>query len=87
MLSNYLFSLGVGINIILQMFLLCKQRIKNMNCFMIISFASLILIISSWVVRETYEKYSPNWPYRTGKLVGGTVFASYPENVPGLGWI
>ncbi len=33
-----------------------------------------------------YDQENPN-ALVTGYLAGGTVYASYPENSPGLGWI
>ena len=49
---------------------------------------AMVLLIISRVIREkNKEKYDYNYALRTGKLAGGTVYASYPEMVPGLGWI
>jgi hypothetical protein len=44
-------------------------------------FLSIIFIFSGCVIRE--KKINE----RYGKLIAGTVYAAYPENVPGLGWI
>jgi hypothetical protein len=43
------------------------------------------------VVREKYDGYdydseNPN-ALISGKQISGTVYSSYPENTPGLGWI
>ena len=45
-------------------------------------FSSLLIFL-----KEEKEKYDYNYALRTGKLIGGSVFASYPYNAPGLGWI
>jgi hypothetical protein len=44
-------------------------------------FLSIIFIVSGCIIREK------NINERYGKLIAGTVYASYPEEVPGLGWI
>lgn len=36
--------------------------------------------------RYDYEKENPN-ALISGRVIGGTVYTSYPENSPGLGWI
>lgn len=41
--------------------------------------------------RERYDEYdydreNPN-ALMSGRAIAGTVYASYPENTPGLGWI
>ena len=49
---------------------------------------SIILISGAWILREyKHEKYDYNYAIQNGKLVGGTVYASYPEQVGGLGWV
>ena len=40
-----------------------------------------------WREKKAKERYDYNNALITGKLVAGTVYASYPDNVPGLGWI
>ena len=73
-----LFSIGIAI--------LIYVNINNKPNRMWLT-ASTLFIICAWITKYIDEKYSYNWAKRSGKLVGGTVFTSYPENVPGLGWI
>jgi len=51
----------------------------------------LILFLSVFCGVQNYEMYNYAADYNhalvTGRLVGGTVWASYPEDTPGLGWI
>lgn len=37
---------------------------------------------------KSFEKYSEyNYAKIHGKIIGGSVYTSYPEKSPGLGWI
>ena len=49
----------------------------------------ILLLGTAWIMREYNKKedYDYDYAYRSGKLVSGTVFSSYPDNVPGLGWV
>ena len=70
---------------------------KMNTLFYLASFFIVILLIigvSFSVDTHNTEKYKElGWPscdhcMQTGKdLVAGTVFVSYPENSPGLGWV
>jgi hypothetical protein len=58
---------------------------------MIIIFSILVLILILLLLLSHSEKYdydkeNPN-ALRTGYNVAGTVYASYPGNNPGLGWV
>jgi hypothetical protein len=79
-LSTGLFTIGILILII-------NSSISSN----IWSFISIILMVVAWILREVRENEGYVNAYdrarKTGYLVGGTVYASYPENVPGLGWI
>jgi hypothetical protein len=55
----------------------------------IILLAMLVMFAILYGEKKQSEKYKykePN-PYICGKNVAGTVYAAYPEMVPGLGWI
>jgi phosphatidylglycerophosphate synthase len=50
----------------------------------------VVVLITSWIIREARNKETyTNYPYgyKSGKLVGGTVYTSYPDLSPGLGWV
>lgn len=51
-------------------------------------FITFFLIGLLWTYNENYDydAENPN-ALRTGYQVAGTVYASYPGNVPGLGWV
>lgn len=42
--------------------------------------------ISNYDYEYDYDRENPN-AIISGQVVGGTVYASYPKNSPGLGWI
>lgn len=56
--------------------------------FYLFLFITVILIGILLKNKESYDydRENPN-ALRTGYNVAGTVFASYPDNVPGLGWV
>ena len=91
-ISTIIFLLGILILFIVNIKIIhskenysIQQQIIMTSCIII----SIIMIIGAWILREFRhnEKYGYDYTYQTGKLVGGTVYASYPENVGGLGWI
>lgn len=91
-LSTIIFLIGILILIIPNIMLLSKKsdvdykQLVTLNIYTVIS---VIVIGIAWFLRErkAREQYDYNSALRTGQLVGGTVFASYPDNIPGLGWI
>ena len=91
-LSTIIFLIGILILVIPNIMILRKKsdveykQLVSLNIYTIIS---VILIGIAWFLRERKapEQYDYNHALRTGQLVGGAVFASYPDNVPGLGWI
>lgn len=68
----------------------CEPKKEFYICVIIIALFSILI---GWLLKNKVEKYyysldsSYRNAYVTGKLVGGTVYASYPWNVPGLGWV
>lgn len=96
-LATILFLIGVliliGSRIYMQKSKTCtpKQRAIMSICALV----SILFMGGAWILREmrNKEKYYPfpdddyRYAIESGKLVGGTVYASYPENSPGLGWI
>ena len=62
---------------------------KNCNIVISVWFLISIACISvAWIMREINIRESYyDYAYQDGKLIAGTVFASYPDNVPGIGWI
>ena len=50
-----------------------------------------ILLSTTTVLNNSGEHYDYATDYnhaiRSGTLISGAVYASYPENVPGVGWI
>lgn len=87
--SNIFFILGVILIVVANVKLMYKMSVKDIWCSSMITMAGIICLIISLFWREYYERYeiNPNFPYVTGKLIGGTVYASYPEKTPGLGWV
>ncbi len=89
--STIIFIIGLLVLIFPYIFLLFKQEDLKYRQIVILSIILLVAIFISvfaWFLREREkEKYNYNYALQTGKLVGGTVFTSYPENTPGLGWI
>jgi len=86
-LSITLFLLGL---LLLLLPVFTSSPIKSNKSFFVgCNICAIVLLIISWVIREkNIEKYDDyNYALRTGKLAGGTVYASYPEMTPGLGWI
>lgn len=84
-LSFVLFLLGILV-LLVQIFI--SSSVKSSKSFVLSNISAMILLIISWVIRDkNMEKYDYNYALRTGKLAGGTVYASYPDMVPGLGWI
>ena len=91
-LSTIIFLIGILILTIPNIMLLSKKsgvdykQLVTLNIYTVIS---VIIILFAWFLRETKarEQYDYNRALRTGYLAGGTVFVSYPDNVPGLGWI
>lgn len=89
-LSTILFLIGIMILIFSHIKLIhscnyTKRDVITMSIYLVVA---IILVGVAWILREVRnnEKYK-DFPLRTGKLLGGTVFASYPDNVPGSGWI
>lgn len=91
-LSTIIFLIGIIILIVPNIMLLHKKSYidyKQLITLNIYTVISTIVIGIAWFLREgkAREMYDYNRALRTGQLAGGTVFASYPDNVPGLGWI
>ena len=90
-LSTILFLVGIMMLIVTHLYLLRTGKSCSHKQMLIMSIwvvVSIILMGIAWILRE--KKVNENYydyAVRDGKLVAGTVFASYPENVPGLGWI
>ncbi len=91
-LSTILFLVGILILIINNMYFIGVCNFNNqMVIVSICVILSIILVIVAWVLRERREKSNKenfyDYAYQDGRLIAGTVFASYPDNVPGIGWI
>jgi len=91
-LSTIIFLIGILILMVPNIILLRKKSdidYKQLTTLSIYTVISIIVIGIAWLLRErkAREQYDYNHALRTGQLAGGTVFASYPDNVPGLGWI
>ena len=89
--STILFLTGLVI-LLVKVSIIGKDYTKTQALNMTIWMSIIILLLGgAWILREyqisKYEKYGYDYAYRTGQLVAGTVFTSYPENVPGLGWV
>ena len=90
-LSTILFLVGIMILIVTHLYLLrtgkscTHKQILTMSIWVVLS---IILMAVAWILREkrVNEKYY-DYAYQDGKLISGKVFASYPDNVPGTGWI
>jgi hypothetical protein len=90
-ISTIMFLIGLMILLIVHGKMLHSNKDYNrgkqitMTIWVVIS---VVILGAAWVIREfrNTEKYN-NYGYRSGKIVGGTVYASYPEKVGGLGWI
>ena len=60
--------------------------------FWLVGLCMIVLLIGTfYAIQEKYDGYdydseNPN-ALESGKQVSGTVYASYPENTPGLGWV
>ena len=85
-LSNIIFLIGllILIGVHIEDY---NQKQKLITTIWII--VSILFIVGGWILREIRhkEKYDYDYAYQSGKLVGGAVYASYPEKVPGLGWV
>lgn len=89
-LSTLIFLIGLLI-LILPYVIIARLK-KTMSYdkqikMMMVVLVAIVFIVAAWVLREKREKYDYNYAIQSGKIVAGTVYASYPENAPGLGWI
>ena len=85
-LSLIIFLSGL---IILLVPIFMSSRTKSSYNFVVgCNIISMSVLIIAWMLRENRkETYDYNNALVTGQLAGGTVYASYPEMTPGLGWI
>jgi hypothetical protein len=91
-LSLVLFILGLSALLISNIILIYHSR--DYYYLAMFLFATILLLLG-WVLRDKEEKYRNcfGWPnaydrsIQSGKIVAGTVYADYPENTPGLGWL
>ena len=91
-ISTIIFLIGILVLIVPNMILLHKKSKIDYNQLItlnIYAVFSIIVIGIAWLLRErnACEQYNYKYALKTGQLAGGTVYASYPDNVPGLGWI
>ena len=91
-LSNIIFLIGLLILIGVHIKMMRSTEDYNQKQKLIMTIwiiVSILFIVGGWILREIRhkEKYDYDYAYQSGKLVGGAVYASYPENVPGLGWV
>ena len=89
-LSTILFLTGIMILIFSHINIHSgKCTKKNIMTMSILVTIAIIFLIVGWVLREVRnnEKYEYNYAIQSGKLIGGTVYASYPQQVGGLGWV
>jgi hypothetical protein len=92
-ISTILFLIGLLILLAVHVKMLHSNKNYNhdqqitMTIWVVIS---IVVLGAAWVIREIRYKDNFNnyrYAYQSGKIVGGTVYASYPDEVPGLGWI
>ena len=88
-ISNILYSVGVVILLVTHLIMLKNGKDTNIYLHLILVFPGIIFIITAWIVeiKVRKEKYDYNYALQSGNLIGGTVYASNPSNVPGLGWV
>ena len=93
-LPTIIFLIGILILIITQLRILKKDTSHVYTTIWIIF--AIILLVVAWIIRQAqirqirkYEKYANDYDYaiQNGLLVAGTVYAAYPEQVGGLGWV
>lgn len=86
---NKLKSLGILI-LAFILLILSITFSKTFSLMLLLLFLSLISFLVYYKVvtseKYNYNKENPN-ALRTGQIVAGTVYASYPQNAPGLGWV
>ena len=86
MISTLIFIIGIIMLLVSHMKILDQP-----NYHTLIVIIALILICAGWILRERElqkEKFDNlNYARIQGDIVGGTVYASYPDQTPGLGWI
>jgi hypothetical protein len=86
-ISTIVFLIGMLTLIIVHIKFLKEERFITMT---IVAAIGIIMMGSAWVLREVRDKeqytYYP-FGYKSGKIVAGTVYSSYPHAVPGLGWV
>jgi hypothetical protein len=86
-ISTIVFLIGMLILIIVHIKLLHTEHCIIMT---IVAAIAIIIIGSAWILREVRDKEQyTDYPfgYKSGKIVAGTVYSSYPHAVPGLGWV
>ena len=94
-ISTILFLISILILIIINIKMLNSKYSYNYNNkinMSIWTITSIIILTVSFILvnkKETYDDLQKDYqPYmEEGKIVGGTVYASYPQQVGGLGWI
>jgi len=91
-LSTIIFLIGLLILICVHIKMMRSKEYYNQKDKSIMTLwvvVSILLIGAGWIIGEIRdkEKYAYDYAYQSGKLIGGTVYASYPENSPGLGWV
>lgn len=87
-IPRILFTLAITILVVINVVTLKGEKFSKISS--IISLVSLLVIFIAWILEkkiETYLDSSYRNAYVTGRLAGGTVYASYPYATPGLGWI
>lgn len=87
-LTTIVFILIVFILILLHIKII-HSRTKNTHEILLIFFVDIIILVIVWTIIDSIykEKYEYKNAHKSGKIVAGTVYADYPEQVGGLGWI
>jgi hypothetical protein len=97
MKKNLYLSLAVGIAVFLVGVNIISKILKPITILLnLVLVGALITFIVLYALEVKKEKYDPNaYNYDrenpnaliSGRVVGGSVYAAYPQNAPGLGWI
>ena len=78
---------GVGIILLLFTHINMLKHPDQIVLMAVLNLVAVGFLIASIVAKKHRESYEYNYAMQTGKIIGGTVFASYPEATPGLGWV
>jgi c-di-AMP phosphodiesterase-like protein len=86
-LSTILFLVGFIMSILITIKVMYSK--EKLSKIVILLFVTIVILEASWILEKfkNKEKYEYENAYKNGKIISGTVYADYPQEVGGLGWV